>query len=97
MTLELAWNRTPQAAQHIQEMRIPPQVIRDVLDTPERTYETGRTMARRTPNGPRRMYCRGKVAILVSIEDMLILAVLWTGGEPHDPAMIWEDGGWIDY
>jgi hypothetical protein len=90
---------TRHAAERIQEMCIPPKVIRDVLDNPERTYDAKPTMSRRTPNGPRRIYCKGKVAILVAVETLTILTVLWSG-EPYDRndvGRIWQGGGWIDY
>lgn len=94
------WDMTRHAADRIQEMCIPPQVIRDVLAEPERTYDTRGTMARRTPNGPRRMYCKGKLAILVASDQRRILTVLWSDQEVYDRGditKVWEEGGWIDY
>lgn len=95
-----AWNMTRHAAMRIQDMCIPPSVVRDILENPERTYDDNHTMSRRTPNGPRRMYCKGKVALLVATEERMILTALWAGPQKwsrEDLDLTWKDGGWIDY
>lgn len=95
-----AFNITRHAALRIQDMCIPPGVVREIMEHPDRVYDAKHTESRRTPNGPRRVYCKGKVALLVAVETMVILTVLWSGPEGYDRndlSKIWQEGGWIDY
>lgn len=88
----LAWKMNRQAADQMQAMCIPPQVVNEVLTNPERTYDTSSNHARRTPNGPRRFYYRGTVGILVGLRDKTILGFFLPEGED-----LYSKGGWIDY
>jgi len=87
-----AWKMNHSAAEQIQALCIPPHVIRETLEHPDHTYDTSSTHARRTPNGPRRFYCKGKVGVLVAVRDRTILAVFLPEGED-----IYKEGGWVDY
>lgn len=98
----MTWGMSRHAALRIQEMCIPPQVIREVLEHPERTYTQNGYKARHEPfaDDDRVMYARGDVAVLVSTKDQVIVTVLWRNGDKaarNDLGKIWKEGGWIDY
>lgn len=100
---ERKWKMSRHAAERIQDMCIPPHVIKEVLEHPERTYTQHKydgEVHEELAGYERKIFCKGKVALIVSKETKTIITVLWnTQGDydREDLSNIWQGGGWVDY